>query len=59
MENLPSKLYVKETAKGNEETKKDLELEEPEGFVLAELLKEDNKINLDETNKGESLAETG
>jgi hypothetical protein len=46
MENVPSQLYVKESSKSNEETKKDLELDTPSGFVLGELLKDDNKISL-------------
>lgn len=60
MNTIPTELYVKETAKGNEETEKDLVLTEPEGFVLGELLTKDNKISLGETNNKEgSLAETG
>jgi hypothetical protein len=49
MNTIPTELYVKETAKGNEETKKELELSDPDGFSLGKLLNEGNRISLGET----------
>lgn len=55
MKNVPSQLYVKESSKSNEETKKDLELTDPEGFAMAELLGSAKKISLDETPQNEEV----
>lgn len=50
---VPTQLYIKETAKGNEETQKDLSIPDPKEGALGAILEDKERLNKETKDEDE------